>query len=248
MGTWDRIWNNDVALDLEKEYRVAFLKYPAEEAVVCLDKFVAHQFGASSEEWLAYCISLALFVQRYGIVAPTVINRALVAVEKICTIYEKEHLEPDKAKINQLKSKLLKPVSAPKKIRLNVNTQPVFNLGDVISLEVLTSSVSSKPRYILLHKVGNLVSWQSELSPDIKDIWPVFALHNFASDHLPTMNDFRVSKIRKVFFSDGKMSVYRKRNVEIIGSFPVKNEISRCGDYIFFSASPDSEILQVLNK
>lgn len=249
MGTWDSISNNDAALDLEKEYRVAFITYPAKEAVAVLDHYVLHGFGANHEDWLSYVVSLALFVHKYGITIPSVIERGINAVDEISMLYEKEFTNSERKKLGQLKSKLQAPLSSYRKIRLNINSMPVFDVGDVIALTVnFPLPVRTSSQYILLQKVGNLESWHSAIAPEVKDIWPIFILFDYCGERLPTMDDFHAAKSRQVFFSDGRMSVYRKRSAEIIGKAPVKRQLTRCNDYIFFSINPDLRIKQALNK
>lgn len=245
MGTWNLIGGNDVARDLEKEYRVAFIQYPVEEAVAVLDDYVAHRFGASSEDWLTYAISLALFVHKYGITIPSVIERGFNAVDEISTLYEKELTNSERKKLGQLRAKLQTPPSIRKKIRLNINAAPVFDVGDVLSLAV---NFQRKPQYILLQKVGDLESWHSAIASEVRDIWPIFTLFDFCRDCLPTMGDFRRARRKQTFFSDGKMSVYQKRGVEMIGKASVKKPLTQCGDYLFFSVNPEAAIKKALNQ
>lgn len=247
MGTWDMIYNNDTAMDLEKEYRVAFAKYSPDRALQLLDDYVTAQFGKSDEDMCSYVISLALFVIKHGISLPEVIERALKEINTIFSNYNTELDRSSRIKLERIRTKLNSPLANKKSIKLNVNTTPLFSTGDVLALQldsVLCAQIVSK--YILLHKVGDLVSWKSMIVPEVMDIWPIFELYDYFSDTIPKMSDFKKAHRRMVFFSEGKMAVYRKRNVQVIGNAAVKQPLTKCSEYVFFSLSPDKLIQDIL--
>ena len=247
MGTWDMIYNNDTALDLEKEYRVAFVKYSPDRALQVLDDYAATHFGENSEDMCSYVISLALFVNKYGINLPETIERGLKEVDRILSNCNSVPERSTRIKLERVRMKLRRPSSTSKPIKLNVNTAPIFCTGDVIALKIdfdLCARIISK--YILLRKVGDLVSWKSMIVPEVMDIWPIFEMYDYFSDTVPVMRDFKKARRKMSFFSEGKMSVYSKRNAQVIGNAAVKQPLTKCSEYIFFSQKPERFIQSIL--
>ena len=249
MGQWSySLADNDTVRDLLPEYRVAFHQYEPEKAIELLDQYAASLFKTDPEEMFKYQISLAVFLHKNGIDQRSAIQRAIKTIDTIIGQHD------DKAEtrifVNNLikvKNKLQQPLPKPKRIPLKLNVDPVFQVGDIITLEVYTDSIGQAVQYIMIQKIGDFISWCSQIDPSIKDHWPIFALFDHLG-HKPGMRDFKHSARLCEFYSDGSISAYRKRHMEIIGHETVIKPADHCTKYLFFSQKPDQKILSLIKR
>lgn len=247
MGTWNSIYNNDTAMDLKEEYRVAFWKYPPEEAVSRLDEYVHQTYGDDEGDWASYVISLALFVHKYGIKLSSVIERGINAIDEIASIYGDEFCKSDYKKIWNVKERLLTPQPAPKKISIRrCPVQPSLQVGAVISLAV-ESTVKGKEgkRYILLQKVGDYLSWASAFDPSVRDIGPVFMLFDYFKAQPPQLADVRHVGCKGVFTGVGNHRDYIRRELTVLGTLPVEKQYNRSAFFLYVLTKGDSAICKL---
>ena len=126
---------------------------------------------------------------------------------------------------------------------MDIHASPVFNIGDVIALQLQTlNKLYIEPssnnnwqykiskadfyeldgKYIVIKKLADKVSRVSRIEPTTRDIWPYFELYDKIFDQIPKIgdiNDLNVVKFRdgmqfsESFFSEGRMSYYKKENM-----------------------------------
>jgi hypothetical protein len=245
MGKWSSSLNgSDFIHDLLLEYKVAFFTYPPEEAVLRLDEYVRNNLKVTNEEWTNYILSIAIFVHKNGIQLSKTVERALEEIGVICS---KNQFGADDIvsykELMKVQKLLLEPFPPGKRIHLDMNLHPVFQIGDVIALQIHSNeSLQFADKYIAMKKIGNIVSWKSALNPNITDNWPIFQLTDCYMDSLPTINDYLRSRKTSIIFSDGKIAPYKKRKYVLLGFEKVNQPLQKCGDYFFFSANHDEGI------
>lgn len=242
MGTWDSIYNNDTALDLQADYRVAFWKYPPEEAVSRLDAYVQQVYGEDKRDWASYIISLAMFVHKYGISHPVAIERGIKAIDEIDSVYGDDFSRSDYKKLWKVKERLLIPQPAAKKIsKPNCSIPPDLQIGDVVSLAV--NSREGK-KYILLQKVGDYLSWTSSFDPSVRNIAPVFMLFDYFEAQPPQLADLNHAGCKGVFTGIGNQRDYIKRELTVLGNLPVKRQYDRTAFFLYVIPTGDPFICQ----
>ena len=235
MGTWsDSVFGNDTARDLLLEYKVAFCQYSPEVAVEKLNQYVETLFDSQDEVMLHYYLSLAFFMHKNGIPGTDVIQRAVDQIDKMMMNFSES--KSINRQLFRLKESLQAPLPKQRKIRLDLNCEPLYQMGDIISLQIFPAADASVFYHIMIQKVGDYISWTSKICPEIQDHWPVFQLTNYLDRKKPGMEDYR--RCRKnlyTFYSDGKLLPYKRRSVEVLGHEKVKDSISKCTRYLFFS-------------
>lgn len=246
MGTLDSIYNNDTAMDLRSDYRVAFWKYSPDEAVSRLDAYVQQVYGDDERDWASYVISLAMFVHKYGISHPAAIERGIKAIDEIDSVYGDEFSRSDYKKLWNVKERLLKPQPAPKKIgKPNCSTPPVLQIGDVITLAV-NSNIKGREgkRYILLQKVGDYLSWTSSFDPSVRSIAPVFMLFDYFEAQPPQLADLNHTGCKGVFTGIGNQRDYIRRELTVLGNLPVEQQYDRTAFLLYVLPKGDPFICQ----
>lgn len=260
MGMWSTSINgNDTAKDLLMEYQVAFFQYEPSLAVKRLDEYVSSLFPIQDEEWENYIFSLALFMCQHGIVVDSLIERALLLISQVCSRVSCNKLQSKRrTALLGLRETLLHPPKAFKPIKLNINTEPIFCKGDVISIRLDTQTPQTQKssiakiatkyngHYAMMQKVGDMVSWQSKIDPSFRDIWPIFQLFDFLSTDVPARDSYLCAKRLQCFFADGKKSIYKRKNASVIFNGKEYIPIDNCDDYIFFSQKMDWKIIKLL--
>ena len=246
MGKWSySAFGNDTARDLLLEYQVAFHQYDPKRAVEILDHYVNTLFVSQDEEIVNYYISLAVYIHKNGISEKVAIPRAIKQIERML-----KDCHDDKRAISQLisqKESLQAPLPKQKAIKLNINSKPVYQIGDIITLKIFPDSDDSTFRYIIIKKEGDYISWSSKICPEIKDYWPVFQLTDYCDSQKPGIKDYQASqKNLYTFYSNGKSSSYKKRNAELLGNEEVRSPISKCTRYLFFSTNVDQKIHNII--
>ncbi len=247
MGTFDAIYNNDTAMDLNSEYRIAFGKYPAEEAVKRLDEYVRSEYGNDEQDWTSYVISLGLFVHKYGIHHPAAIARSIKAIDNIGSLYGEEFSKRDYRKLWNIRERLLKPQSDPKRNSMPKCTiPPNLQIGDVISLAV-NSTLQGREgkRYILLQKVGECLSWKSAFDPAVRNVAPVFMLFDFFEKNPPKLVDVNHVRCKGIFTGIGNQRDYIRRELSILGHLPVERQYSRTSHFLYVLSKEGSAICEL---
>lgn len=249
MGIWSSsAFGNDTSKDLLSEFEIAFSQFSPQIAIAKLDEYVQKSFG--KDEWNLYLISVAVFIHRHGIKLDFVIDRAISLINNSSN----DFTDPDDQiffnnGLKKIEKELIQDMPSPKAVKSKLNNLPVFSLGDVLTLEIqMDNNSKADTKYILLQKVGDLISWQSSICPTMKDIWPIFQLYSYINKVPPTINDYHRAKKTTVFFSNGKMHPYKQRNVRIICTDFVKAPLTNCDNYIFFNKHMDSYIIDMLRR
>lgn len=98
---------------------------------------------AAPNEYLNYIYSLALFMYKNGFLTEGVKQRALECIDKCVglELYEEsgEKILKERIKVlSEFKEKITSPMPKRKKIKLNVNSNPIFTVGDMIALKLTT--------------------------------------------------------------------------------------------------------------
>ena len=208
MGAWNASINgNDTAQDLKSEYQAAFFYNDVETALVKIDAYVRSMFDESDEEeWSCYYYSLADFMWKHGILTEDVRVRAIDMIDsgfglEIWELEGTSTLNKRKKVLAEFREKLLSPQPPKKKIRLNLHTKPIFQTGDLISLQLKTLDkhypAHSKlgedvfrgydGKYIVLRKAGDKINQFSSIEPQLKDYWAKFQLYSAIFDECPTV-------------------------------------------------------------
>ena len=233
MGAWSvSITGNDTAADLRYEYEAAFSRLPPEEAVERLDAYVRQKLDGDS--WPDYVFSLALFLWKHGLLTAGVRSRALALIQSGAglDLYGSPALRRKREKVlADFREKLCGPQPPPKPVRLRMHQKPVFHTGDMVALQISTAGKPFYPdpllpetvfrqadsRWLLVRKLGNQASWQSRVVPEIRDLWPEFALLDFCRPHLPGIEEISGLPALGIVTGDGRMSAYRRWNAKVIG-------------------------------
>ncbi len=263
MGTWSTsITGNDTAMDLRTEYTAAFFKYDVPEALKLIDDYVRKEMfdESDAEEWCNYYYSLADFMWKKGILTDEVRDKAIEMIDsgfglELWAEEGEKTLKARQKALGQFKEKLLSPQPAKKKIKPNVNLEPIFNAGDVIAIQLQTAGKpyteaedyplseeefhSFDGKWVLLQSLGCHSSWSSYIVPEIKDYWAHFRLFDGIYDTVPAEID--VSKLQQIkifsgtaeytqFYCESNMFYFKKRNYKILcnsSRFPImKNNLN----------------------
>ncbi len=212
MGAWNAsITANDTAQDLRSEYQAAFYYNDVETAVKKLDDYVRTSFGTPDDDaWCDYVYSLADYMWKHGILTESVRNRALEMIDTgfgldIWAESGEKILQKRQKVLQNFREKLLSPQPQKKKITVKLYTNPIFEIGDLVAIQLqtkgkyyLASSRFSEEAfrnydgsYVVFRKVADHVSYTSAVEPAVKDIWPVFQLYKAIFDHCPTPEELQ---------------------------------------------------------
>lgn len=251
MGAWSvSITGNDTAADLRYEYEAAFSRLPPEEAVERLDAYVRREMDGDS--WPDYVYSLALFLWRYGLLTENVRIRALDLIGQGggLELYTDTPQRRKREKVlADLQERLCSPQPPSRPVRLRMHQKPVFQAGDVVALQI---STAGKPYYpdphlpkaafykvdgswMLVQKIRDQISWQSRVVPEVRDLWPEFALLDFCGKNLPGIEEISSLPVLGVVTGYGRMSAYRRWNAKVIGRGTGRvSPEDRCFPGVFF--------------
>jgi len=255
MGTWSvSITGNDTAADLRSEYQAAFYHNDVDLALSKIDAYVRKNgFDESyEEEWCDYYYSLADFMWSKGILTDVVRSEALRLIDSGfgLAIWEEagtKTLEARKKALQKFRDKITSPQPQKKKITINLYTKPIFNIGDVIALQLQTlnkpyfeprednnwhHSISEDDfraldgKYIVIRKIADEVSYISQVEPAVCDIWPQFQLYSKVFDGVPDISDvinlsvvkFKDHRFPESFTCPGSMFYFRKRKYVVLGN------------------------------
>ncbi len=249
MGAWNvSITGNDTAQDLKYEYQAAFYYYDVETALRKLDAYVrAHVCRESDEEeWCSYYYSLADFMWRKGILTAAVRDRAVQMIDEgfgleLWAEDEKTLKKREKA-LTEFREKLLSPQGEKKKIRVKLNPESVFEVGDVVAFRLKTADKPYIPevygkkthfdeaffkacdgKFVVARKAKDHISYRSRVVPEVADHWIIFQLYGKIFDECPTMEE--LSSVgwahsedgSGVFLCESSLYYFKKRDFQVIG-------------------------------
>ena len=269
MGAWSAgIWGNDTAMDLRTAYSEAFATWDVETALRKIDEYVRGEGFQESdpEDWCDYSYSLADFMWKKGILTEEVKNTALRMIDgefglELWAESGKAMLNKRKKTLADFREKLLSPMPPKKKIKIDLYMTPVFETGDVIAFQLKTADqcyVAEKShfseeffrachdKWVVMRKVCDSISYRSKIVPGVQDIWPNFQLYGKIFDDCPALEQIRavpwakaVHNKKGVFFTEGNMRYFNKRNARVIGKNRTDIEeaakVDALNDTIFFS-------------
>ncbi len=286
MGAWSvSITGNDTAQDLMSEYAAAFYKYEPEEAVQRIDNYVrSNMFDESDEgEWCDYYYSLSDFMWRKGILTDEVKEKAIRMIDsgfglELWAEEGEKTLKKRQQVLSEFKKKLTSPMPPKKKIKLNINTERIFNNGDLIAIQLQTAGKpytkndeklmsddefhSFDGKYILMQLIDCYPSWSSSIVPEVKDYWAYFRLFDGVYDTVPQeicLNDLKPAKIHEsgifsCFTCESNLFYFKRRKYQVIGNAPTGSALSERSDaQISFGinkpwCNPDSDFLAAMGK
>lgn len=248
MGAWNTsITGNDTAQDLISEYQAAFYYYDVNTALEKIDYYVRTE-GLSEddqEEWCNYYYSLADFMHKKGILTETVKEKILQMIDsgfglELWAESGTKILNKRKKALEDFRNKICSPQPSKKKIRMDLHLTPVFDIGDLIAIQLKTEDKTyltedsffdeqffreCNNKWVVLRKVEDYISYSSSIVPDVKDIWPFFQLYRKIFDDCPQAEQIKNVKWAKCFHRsqlgvygcEGSMFYFKKRNYKIIG-------------------------------
>ena len=249
MGAWNvSITGNDTAQDLKYEYQAAFYYYDVETALEKLDAYVRTHICRESdeEEWCNYYYSLADFMWRKGILTDAVRDRAVRMIDEDFGLglwaEDEKTLQKRKKALAEFREKLLSPQGEKKKIRIKLNLESVFEVGDVVAFRLKTADKSYIPepygkkahfdeaffkacdgKYVVMRKAKDDISYRSEVVPEVADHWIIFQLYGKIFDECPTMEE--LSSVgwahsedgNGVFLCESSLYYFKRRDFQVIG-------------------------------
>lgn len=176
--------------------------------------------------------------------------------------------------LEKFREKLCSQQPPKKKISINLTMKPIFEIGDVVAFQLQTSNkayiskegskgwLKSKSnerffhscdgKWVVMRKAYDRISYQSSIVPEVRDIWPCFQLYAAVFDECPTMDrlkgipwaNTKYNPGYGVFYTEGKLSHFRKRNYKIIGSslknIDIEGKMGMNTDCCFFGVSNDA--------
>ena len=252
MGTWGySVTANDTAQDLLTEYQAVFFYNDPETAFKKIDDYVRKNIcdETDEEEWCSYFYSLADYMWKKGLLTDEIRDKAVQMIDSGFGM-ELWHLSGEKeaakrtAALEKFKEKLLSPQPPRKKITISIYTEPVFEIGDIIAMQLQTAGktytkLASRDRpmtdeefhaldgkFILIRKVRDIISYTSKIEPNVKDIYPVFQLFDGVYDEPPAEvklselknAQFVEAEITPLFSTDGGSGRYKKRKCKVIAN------------------------------
>ena len=251
MGAWSTsITGNDTAKDLYIEYVAAFYKYDVEEALKRIDDYVREDLfdESDAEEWCNYFYSLADFMWKKGILTDSIRDKAIAMIDsgfglELWAEAGQKTLDSRKKKLEEFKTKILSPQPPKKKIKPNVNTERIFDDGDIIAIQLQTiekpyTEAEQRPlseeefhafdgKYVLMQLVDCDASWSSSIVPEIKDYWANFRLFDGIYDAIPDKIDFssltdalihQGRAISPIFTCESNMFYFKRRHYRKMGN------------------------------
>ncbi len=195
MGTWSvSITGNDTARDLLLEYSAAFYRYEPQQAVQIVDNYVrTNMFDESDEEeWCNYRYSLADYMWKRGILTEDIKEQVISMIDsdfglELWKEAGNKTLEKRKKVLAEFKEKLMSAMPPKKKIKLNVNSERIFDNGDIVAIKLQTAGKpytennekvmsddtfhSFDGKFILIQLIDCYSSWSSAIVPEVKDYW-----------------------------------------------------------------------------
>lgn len=252
MGTWGfSVTGNDTAQDLLSEYQAAFFYNDPETAFKKIDSYVRENIcdETDEEEWCNYFYSLADYMWKKGLLTDEIRDKAVQMIDsgfgmEIWRLSGEKAAAKRTAALEKFKEKLLSPQPPRKKITISLCTKPVFEVGDIIAMQLQTAGKTytkiasiDRPmtdeefhafdgKFILIRKVSDLISYTSAIEPNVRDIYPVFQLFDGVYDEPPaevTLSElknaqFVEKEITPIFSTDGGSGRYKKRKCKVIAN------------------------------
>lgn len=281
MGTWNASINgNDTAQDLMDEYKAAFFYYDVPTAILKIDQYVRTMFDESDEEeWCAYMYSLAEFMWKKGILTDDIRNRILEMVDSDFGMAEwiaagSSEEKKRRKVLEKFKETITSPQCAPKKIKLDLHMEDIFEDGEYVAFQLqtkgkkyVTSDETAKKiteeeflsydgKYVVVQKIRSNISYRSSIVPEVCDRWAVFRIFDGVFDLPEEIDIHRLKEISfngcPSFSTDSSMFYFKKRNYRIIGKGPVQEAVPEkafAGLYFGISHAtydPDSELIDNL--
>lgn len=264
MGAWSlSITGNDTAQDLINDYQAAFYYNDIDTALIKIDAYVRTLFDESdSNEWCDYFYSLADYMWRKGILTDQIRDEALRLIDSGfgLEIYEEAGMKTLKKRMHVLqvfREKITSKQPPSKKITVDLYTKPIFENGDIITIQLKTSDkfftghckISEKHfreldgKLVALRKIANRVSYVSSVEPAVSDIWPVFQLYDKVFDEVPELKDVIELKYANtehgsdgLFYCEGSMFHFKQRKYVILGNCQtgIKSLDFKPGNAIYF--------------
>ena len=252
MGTWGySVTANDTAQDLITEYQAAFFYNDPETAFKKIDSYVRKNMcdETDEEEWCNYFYSLADYMWKKGLLTDEIRDKAVQMIDSgfgmdIWRLSGEKEAAKRTAALEKFKEKLLSPQPPRKKITMSVCTVPVFEVGDIIAMQLQTAGktytkIASLDRpmtdeefhsfdgkFILIRKIKDEISYTSAIEPNVRDISPVFQLFDGVYDEPPA--EVKLSELKNakfilmndtpLFSTDGGSGRYRKRKCKVIAN------------------------------
>lgn len=252
MGTWGySVTANDTAQDLLTEYQAAFFYNDPETAFKKIDDHVRKNIcdETDEEKWCCYFYSLADYMWKKGLLTEEIRDKAVQMIDSgfgmdIWRSSGEKEAAKRTAALEKFKKKLLSPQPPQKKITISLCTKPVFEVGDIIAMQLQTAgkiyakmASVDKPmtdeefhaldgKFILIRKIRDKISFTSAVEPNVKDISPVFQLFDGVYDEPPAdvklseLKDAKFISIRDtpLFEADGGSGRYKKRKCKVIAN------------------------------
>lgn len=283
MGCWGAgISGNDTAMDLRSEYQAAFYYFDVETALQKIDAYIRSEWfdETDEEEWCNYYYSLADFMWKKGILTEAVKTRALEMIDAGFgmdgwEMAGKAALKERRKVLEKFRKQLCSEQPAKKKIRIQLYMKPIFSLGEVIAFQLQTLNKTylagknfrgervshfdenffraCHGKWVVVRKAFDLVSYHSDIVPEVQDIYPVFKMYSTIFDECPTMEELKnvplVSTVPEkgedLIQTDGSLLQFKKRNYRVLGSVAEKADMpDKTGwfqrDCIYLGLSHDS--------
>lgn len=252
MGTWNfSVTGNDTAQDLLSEYQAAFFYNDPETAFKKIDSYVRENIcdETDEEEWCNYFYSLADYMWKKGLLTDEIRDKAVQMIDsgfgmEIWRLSGEKAAAKRTAALEKFKEKLLSPQPPRKKITISLCTKPVFEVGDIIAMQLQTAGKTytkiasiDRPmtdeefhafdgKFILIRKIRDDISYTSAIEPNVRDIYPVFQLFDGVYDEPPA--EIKLSDLKNanfvsesdtpLFLTDGGTGRYKKRKCKVISN------------------------------
>lgn len=252
MGTWGfGVTGNDTAQDLLSEYQAAFFYNDPETAFKKIDSYVRENIcdETDEEKWCNYFYSLADYMWKKGLLTDEIRDKAVQMIDsgfgmEIWRLSGEKAAAKRTAALEKFKEKLLSPQPPRKKITISMCTKPIFEIGDIIAMQLQTAGKTytkiasiDRPmtdeefhafdgKFILIRKIRDDISYTSAIEPNVRDIYPVFQLFDEVYDEIPT--EVKLSDLKNanfvsesdtpLFETDGGTGRYKRRKCKIIAN------------------------------
>ncbi len=245
MGAWSvSINGNDTAQDLKSEYQAAFFYNDVDIALKKIDTYVRSMFDETDEEeWCNYYYSLADYMWKHGILTDSIRNQVVCMIDsgfglKLWEESGTKTLEKRKKVLAEFREKLQSSQPAKKKIKIDLHMTPIFEVGDMIAIQIKTSGKyyleksnfseetfrACDGKYVVLRKVCDDISYISSVEPNVKDIWTRLQLYKKVFDSLPATEQLKqipwanTENTNGSFICESSMFYFKKRNYTVIGN------------------------------
>ena len=281
MGTWSTsITGNDTAQDLLDEYKAAFFYYDVPTAVRKIDQYVRTMFDESDEdEWCAYMYSLAEFMWKKGILTGDIRNRVIEMIDSDFAMTEwiaagRTEEKKRRKVLEKFRDMIISPQCAPKKIKLDLHMEDIFEDGEYVAFQLQTKGksyvdpditakrisdeefLSYDGKYVVVQKIRSNISYVSAIVPEVCDRWAVFRMFDGVYDSLEGIDIYQLKEISfngcPSFSTASSMFHFKKRNYQVIGKGPLPEIIpDKTVTGLYFGIShasydPDSNIIENL--